>query len=399
MKLIQHFLLSFLLVGIAQTMFAQYEPAVFDYTNAYFNNGQALKAEANLMFSGPVSRKIERVEIGLYRAKGSEKRPLYTGIWKRNFGNMQENFNMPFNYKLKGDANYDWKVDFFREISKEEKEELRKSIYAATDNYLDQNFMINGHKVKMLNSIESVMSDLNAIVKESMTYYRNESEIVFPGFSDIIRRGMKSLMGRKLTNAESANFTDNDDVNKKQSARAELFQKRLSELKTVAHNEIDQVMNTHLLVRADSRKVVDYPTEHTKNELAVNIGYGAVYFSGDLQKLDYGRAPYAGLSFPLGNSALSGRFMSNSSISVGAFFNNFKDLNENTITGPIVGRPFYVGYGYRMFRFLRLNAGAAFLQSDANNNGINNLNTNSIAIRPYIGISAEIKLWMGLGNR
>lgn len=399
MKSIQHFLLSILFFGSSQILMAQYEPAVFDYTNAYFNNGQALKAESNLMFSGPISRKIERVEVSLFRAKASEKHPLYTGVWKRNFGNMQENFNMPFNYKLKGDANYDWKIDFFREISKEEKEELKQSIYGAVDNYLDQNFMISGRKVKMLNSTDAVMSDINAILKSALTFYRNESEVTFPGFSDIIRRGMQSLMGRRLSNAESANMTDNNDVNQKQSARAELFQKRLADLKAVAHNEIDQVMNTHLLVRADSRKVVDYPTEHTKNELAVNVGYGAVYFSGDLKTLDYGRAPYAGLSFPLGNSALSGRFMSNSSISVGAFFNNFKDKNDNTITGPIVGRPFYVGYGYRMFRFLRLNAGAAFLQADASKNGITNLNVNTIAIRPYIGISAEIKLWMGLGDK
>ena len=373
---------------------AQYETAVFDYQNSYFNNGQALKAEQNLMISGNISRKVERVEVSLYSAKGNHRKPLYVGSWKRAYGNTQETFNMPFNYKLKGDANYDVVVDYYRTIGKEEKDALRKSIYDAVDAYLTQSFATNGKTVKLINSMDAVMSDINTIVKDAFFYYRNDSEVVFPGFSDVVKRSISSMMGRKLKYGEAAAL--NDD---KQAARAELYQKRLTELQGVAHNEIDQVLNTELLIRSDSRQAADYPTEHTRNELSVNVGYGATYLSGNLNNLDYARAPYAGLSFPLGNGALSSRFWSNSSISVGAYFNNFKDKNDNTLTGPIFGRPYYAAYGYRMFRFLRLNAGATFLQSDAANNGIGNLNAKGIQVRPFIGISAEIRLWMGLGDR
>lgn len=396
---LRHFILTTILTLTVWAASAQYETVVFDYTNAYFNNGQALKAESNLMFSGAISRKVERVEISAFRAKGNEKRPLYTSVWKRNYGNVQETFNMPFNYKLRGDANYDWQIDFYRELSKEEKDELRASIFTAVDNYLDQNFSLEGKRVKLLNSLDAVMSDINAIAKESFTFYRNESEVIFPGFSDIVRRGLKTMTGRKLSNSEAANLDAENDESSRRARRAELFQRKMTDLKSVVHNEINQVLNTHLLVRSDSRRVVDYPTEHTKNELAINIGYGACYFSGNLSNLDYGRAPYAGMSFPLGNSALSNRFMSNSSISVGAFISNFKDQNDKTITGPIVGRPFYVAYGYRMFRFLRLNAGATFLQTDASNNGVGNINTNTLAVRPFIGLSAELRFWMGLGDK
>ncbi len=378
---------------------AQYETVTFDYQNAYFNNGQPIQAESNLMFTGPISKKIQRVEVSVYRAKGKSKNPLYLNAWKRNYGNYQEIFNLPFNYKLKGDASYDFSVDYFREVSKEEKDALRQSVYDAVDSYLSQNFSINGKRVTMLNSVDAVMSDINSIVSSSFFYYRNESEVLFPGFSDIVRKGMRSLTGRKLSNKEAANLGDNSGRSERVSLRADLFEKRLGELKKVAHNEIDQVINTNLLVRSDNREISDYPTKHTRNDLAINVGYGATYFDGNLNHLDYGRSTYIGLSFPLGNSALGGRFWSNSSISVGAFTNNFKDKDDNVITGPIFGRPYYVAYGYRMFRFLRINAGASFLQSDASKNGIGNINTNTIQIRPFIGLSAELRFWMGLGDR
>ena len=373
---------------------AQYEAAVFDYQNSYFNNGQPLKAEENLMISGNISRKVERVEVSLFAAKGKHRKPIYLGSWKRAYGNIQENFNMPFNYKLRGDANYDVVVDYYRPIVKEEKDELRKSVYAAVDAYLGQSFITNGKKIKLINSMDAVMSDVNTIVRDAFYYYRNDSEVLFPGFSDVVKRSISSMIGRRLKYGEAANLSDD-----KQTARAELYQKRLTELQGVAHNEIDQVLNTDLLIRSDSRQVADYPTEHTRGELAINVGYGATYLSGKFNDLDYARAPYAGLSFPLGNGALSNRFWSNSSISVGAYFNNFRDKDDNVLTGPIFGRPYYAAYGYRIFRFFRLNAGATFLQSDAANNGVGNLNAKGIQVRPFIGISAEIKLWLGLGDR
>lgn len=390
----------FLLVSLFTTTFAfgQYESVIFDYQNAYFNNGQPVQAESNLMFTGPISKKIERVEVSVFKAKGNTKKPIYSNAWKRSYGNSQELFNLPFNYKLKGDASYDFAVDYFRELSKEEKAELKQSVYEAVDNYLSQSFSINGRKVTMLNSVDAVMSDINSIVRESFYYYRNESEVVFPGFSDIVKKGLKSLVGRKLSNQEAANLGDNTDHSGRVALRASLFDKRMDELKNVAHNEIDQVINTRLLIRSDNRMVLDYPTEHTRNDIAINVGYGATYFNGDLKNLDYGRGTYLGLSFPLGNSALGGRFWSNSSISAGAFLNNFKDKNDNTVTGPIFGRPYYVAYGYRMFRFLRLNAGATFLQTDASNNGVGNINTNTLQIRPFIGLSAELRFWLGLGD-
>ena len=89
-------------------------------------------------------------------------------------------------------------------------------------------------------------------------------------------------------------------------------------------------------------------------------------------------------------------------MNVGVFINNFKDDSGVELTGPIFKRPYYVGLGYKVFRFVRVNAGATFLEdiSTAGVNGINDLTglEDRVVIRPMIGISAEIKLWTSLAE-
>ena len=92
--------------------------------------------------------------------------------------------------------------------------------------------------------------------------------------------------------------------------------------------------------------------------------------------------------------ALNSRFVSNSSISAGIFLNNVEDQFGKEVTGPLVGRPIYGAYGYRLFRMVRLNAGAAVLQKatiDAQQ-----LDINKIYLSPFVGVSLEINLWLGL---
>ncbi|MFN0201442.1 MAG: hypothetical protein ACKVTZ_07975 [Bacteroidia bacterium] len=379
---------------LGNSAFAQYESVLFDYQNATFNNGQALPAESDLLISGPISRKIQRVEVSVYRGKGAHRKPLYQNEWKRVLGNSQETFQMPFHYKLHGASEYDFSVDYFRKVTEEEKEDLRKSLHLALDSYIGQCFEQNGKKVKMLRSEAIIMNDLNQIMKDAMIYYRNESEIMFGGFSDIARRGLQNLSGRKLRRSEAAKLGDVTERSTKLEATANLYTERLGELKALLHNESDQLLNTDLLIRADERRVSDYPTKHTRNTIAINAGYGAAYFNGNSDKnIDYGRSPYVGLSFPLGKSAFSGSFLANSSISVGAFTNNMKDKGGNTVSGPIFGRPYYVAYGYRAFRFIRVNAGAAFLETRYADN------TKQFMVRPFVGVSAELSLWLGLGDK
>ncbi|SFF00208.1 hypothetical protein [Thermoflexibacter ruber] len=385
----------FLTISLA---FAQYEAVVFDYQHAYFNNGQPLKAESYLLFSGAIRSQVERVEISIFRARSKHEKPLYHNTWKRMYGNAEGTFSMTCNYKLRGNAEYDLVFDYFRPISDAEKDKLRTSLQEALDSYLQEAFTSSGRKVKLLISKKLVINDLNRIVEEGLADYRNDSETTFKGFSDILKRALKNLSGRRLRDSEAAHLND-DNSNRKENkmeGRAKLYENRLGDVKKLAYKELEQVLGTHLLIKEDTRSVSDYPTTSTIHVLSVNAGYGAVYLEGDTQDLTYATSPYIGLSFPLGNSAFSSRFWTNSAISLGTFTNNFKDANGNEISGPIFGRPYYLGYGYRLFRFVRFNAGAVFLEDKLPSS---TSFLNSVQIKPFVGISAEINLWLGLGDK
>ncbi|MCU0390580.1 MAG: hypothetical protein MUE81_05645 [Thermoflexibacter sp.] len=377
---------------------AQYEAVVFDYQHAYFNNGQPLKAESYLLFSGAIRSQVERVEIAIYKARTKHEKPLYNNIWKRMYGNVEGTFSMTCNYKLRGNTEYDIVFDYFRSLTDIEKEKLKTSIQEALDSYLQEAFYSSGRKIKLLVSKKLVINDLNKIVNSALENYRNDNEVVFQGFSDIIKRSLKNLSGRRLRDSEAAHLND-DNSNRKENkmeGRAKLYEKRLDDIKKLTIKEVEQVLNTHLLIKDDTRHVSDYPTTSTIHLLSVNAGYGAVYLEGNTQDIAYAASPYVGLSFPLGNSAFSSRFWTNSAISIGGFVNNFRDKNGNDISGPIFGRPYYLGYGYRLFRFVRFNAGAVFLEDKLPSSATL---LNAVQIKPFVGISAEINLWLGLGDK
>ncbi len=106
------------------------------YQNAYFNNGQPLKSESDLLVSGAIPKEIQRVEILIYNNKEKDRKPLYKNVWKRSFGNVQENFQIPVTYPLRGNSEYDIVLDYYRDVTEEEKKELKKVLYQLLDKYV-----------------------------------------------------------------------------------------------------------------------------------------------------------------------------------------------------------------------------------------------------------------------
>jgi hypothetical protein len=85
--------------------------------------------------------------------------------------------------------------------------------------------------------------------------------------------------------------------------------------------------------------------------------------------------------------------MNNLSISSGVFISgNMENALNERISGPI-DRPIYVGLGYNFFRVIRLNAGGTFITTEK----LSGSNVNSF--QPFVGLSAEFNLWLGIGKK
>lgn len=373
--------------------FAQYKAVNFDYEKNYFNQGQALPAEDYFMVSGAVNSGIDLVRVEVHRGgKVAKDKPLYVSTWKRSFANTGQTFELPMNYKLRGNSEYDFVLQTYRKATATEKDNLKQILNSSLDAYVDGIISIERRRLAIDKPAGAMVSDMNDIVRSGTQFYVNKINFEFPGFSDIIKNKIKQIKDAKLRKG-LFNFSKKEAENRRE-ARRMYGEKLIGELKTALHTELEQLVNTEMMVLSDQKEIADYPTEKTRHVLAVNAGYGGVYFSGGFNDLAYDSAPYVGLSFPLGKAAMSKPFWRNTSISAGAFLSNFTDEFGNEVTGPIFGRPYYVGLGYRVFQFVRINAGATFLENSTNTN----LDISNISVKPFVGVSAELNLWMGLGN-
>lgn len=363
-------------------LLGQYESVMFDYELAYFNNGQALPAESYLMLSGEMNAQVKRVEVEIFRGKSDlEKRPLYVSVWKRTAQHDGAAFRLPLNYLLKGSSQYSFRFSYFEPILPEEQQALAETLNGMLDTYLANVITHNGKEVRVQPGAKKIQSILNTIVMDGLFFYRSTNETAFPGFSDLSKELIQQLDGAKVGSADYAS--------------------KLADLQQLVKEELAQSLNQDWLVRTDVREVRDYPTDKIMNTLAINAGYGGVYLEGDESNFSYGTSPYVGISLPLANSALAAGFWQNTSLSVGVFTNNFVQ-DDIEFSGPIFGRPYYVGLGYNIFRFVRINAGVTALEkrdSSSAGSGTISLDVDAISLRPFVGISAEINLWAGLNQR
>lgn len=385
--------LPLLILGVNVCVLAQYKTVIFDYEKNYFNQGQSLPAENYFMVTGQSPQNVELVQVEVFRPRRVHKTPLYVGTWKRSFSNVSQTYEVPMNYKLRGNDEYDVTINTYRRASGVEKENLRQILNASLDAYIDGVISVERRRLSLEKPAGIMVKDLNDIVDRGTVLYTNKISFEFPGFSDIVKNKIKQLQNAKLRKG-IFNFSK-EEYGKRRDARRMYSEKLIGELKAAIHTELEQNLNAELLVLSDTKEIRDYATEKTMHTLAINAGYGGVYFAGGLNDLSYDHAPYVGLSFPLGRSAFS-PFWSNTSLSVGAFLNNMKDQDDNEVTGPIFGRPYYIGLGYKAFQFIRINAGATFLETKQSDF---NIDLNRVRVKPFIGISGEINLWMGLGRK
>ena len=385
MKKFVSFLVAFIL---SMPVFGQYETVIYDYEKNYFNQGQPLPAESYFMLNAPVRPDVQLLEFEIHRPGKSRFAPLYQTSWKRSFSNNSSNVELPVNFQLHGNDEYDLVIKTYRRVSDVERENLKKSLFMTTDAYVKSVLESGNRKAFISKPTGQILNDLNDIIKQGTSYYRNKIDLEFTGFSDIINNKLRQINEIKKTRRVFGKRVKGETEEK-------MLNYQVAELIDATHVELEQFLNTELLVLEDTKRILEYKTEKTRSYISLNAGYGGAYFDGDYNDLNYGAAPYLGISVPFGKASFSKTFWSNSSLSFGAFIKNFEDKEDKTVTGPIFKRPVYLAYGYKIFRFIRLNAGATLVEFEKLNASDK---FGQVRVKPFVGISAEINFWMGLGR-
>jgi hypothetical protein len=385
-----------LLVGTTNILFGQFTTVSFDLEKNYFNEGQVLPAEKPLMFTGQLPQGVDLVEIRIFPSKSQkDKALLYFASWK-DYDNQQNNsFSLAVNYRLRASEKYDFHLSFFENLDKTETNKLAEQISLLIHAYLEANINLDEDKINLAKSTKKMTEEMNAIIQSVMADYRSRDDAGISELSGTVR-----LM---LEKAESVRFEKMPADSTRMivaEERENRLQKEIADIQNSIELELEQLLEKNWSRLVFNRIVDDYPTEDKQGALSVNIGYGGVYLSGNVDEFSYGTSPYLGLSVPLSNSALAPKFFRNASITMGVFLQNFEDADGNTVSGILVNRPLYLGLDYKLFEFVRLNAGAAFLERTTLQpvvNGDPEEKTN-LFVRPFIGVSARIDLSIQFGK-
>lgn len=379
------------LVLLMTVSYGQYATVVFEPERNTLNEGMPLPAETRWMLTGPIGDRMHIVESRVYD-RADMKKLLYTSRWERTEWNADRRFLVPMDLKLSGNDEYTIVLEFFEPVPDEVTQLVSKELQNYLASYIDESFEVGNKRARLLKPVGEVMEDMALIMRKGTENYRSRLAQPFTGFSQLVEDKLRKINETSLTMSRFS--IKSSEAAEKREQRITFARGQMDAVKQIVEHEVSSYFQRELMILRDRAVLADQQTEKVKHIVALNLGYGGIYNSGSLDDLSYTDAPYLGVSFPLGRSLMTSKFMSNSSISAGLFLSNVKDELGNEVTGPLIGRPLYAAYGYRVFRLLRVNAGATMLQKVTEQQ--NGVDLNQVYLSPFIGLSLEINFWLGL---
>lgn len=361
-------LLLFLISPIL--LIAQYKTVNLNFEDAYIGDNNPLPAETNILFTGAIPSYIDRIELNLLHSNGKPK-PLHTSVWQRPLDNKEKTYSLPVNYKFRSSSSYDIEVRYFQTLSDAQRQQVIQTLNERLKLFLETQLTQNQKMIEWEEKPKRLLEDMNAMLRSDLQNYRTGTAAPRILLSDLVALQMEKM--EKIRTRDSTSVV--------RMADEQVL------LRQLLKDELNRMLPAPIYKVADARYLEDCPTESKKGALAVNAGYGGVYFTGEPgEDLDYDTAPFVGFSFPLGNSAFAPRFFSNTYLGFGVFLQDFENSEKQELTGPITGLPIYASLDHKLFQFIYLNIGATLLEENTTSD------RQALFVRPFIGLSAKVNL-------
>lgn len=379
-------LLCFLLLGLCPFLAdAQIKTVAYATTSNQINGGMPLPAEEIFYLQGSIPSSIRLVTLDVYRSRRTES-SAYTYRWKAPYLVDATQFELFVTNPLRSNERYHLRFQYYERAGAEDLQSLKTAISKNLEAYIRANYEVSRRGIQALSNPRVMMSQLNEIVSQGLANYAHPLDQEFAGFSDVVRQKIEQTNNLRLRNARFNVLRNRDDASRDEALYANQL---VTELVDLATAEAEQYLRANLLMLVDIREIDSYPTEKRQFYLPVNVGYGGIYFGGGFNSLDYGTSPFVGVSLPLGRRAFT-KFLGNASLSTGVFTSNMSNSEGTVVSGPLIGRPLYVGLGYTLFRIVRFNAGAALTSSEVGSS------LENVSIYPFVGFSMEFNIWIGM---
>lgn len=382
------FTLLLLTIISVEHSYSQIQHINFDVINNELNERNPVPSEEPFYIQGPLPTNIEYVKVRVFRSgRSPESGNEYA--WRSAFDFNVAQYELFVSEPLRSNERYDFEFHYYQKAEEEQMEEVKEAINNSLESYIRANLEVTRRGIRSFNSDQTMINQMNTIVEEGLVDYRHFLGRDFRGFSDVVRQ---KLAQRNQLRLNRARFNILGRA-RQDDERAVYALNYIDELVATVQQETDQYLGRSLMALADIRTVQGYPTERKPSTLPLNFGYGAFGISRNLPNTEYFNGPYVGISLPLGNRVFT-KFLGNASFSTGVFLQNFDTTQGDRISGPYIGLPIYAGLGYKIFRVFRINAGAVFVNFE----DIDAATTTNY-IQPFVGVSLELNLWLGINDR
>ncbi|MEO6315282.1 MAG: hypothetical protein ABIU63_08555 [Chitinophagaceae bacterium] len=384
---------SFLLISLVVQ--SQKKTILIEPVKRKINQDALLPAQTyvNLQIPTATATAIIEVNISHGRKMGSSPEKI---AWVRPVSYSGDFAELPIDMKFKSNSNYSFEVTLYNYMNATQKLRLRSLLLGYINSYLDAIVSTGNEKINLLQKNDQIMKDLNEIVSNGLRDYKNFRNKQFQGFSGIVKLKLQQVSAAKLSDAShNLGKEASDSIMTDEKMKNAYTQKLILETKNVVNAELNNYLDDDFVELYDHFIVANQYTEKTQTVLPLFIGYGAVYFGGNVHDLDYDTKPYAGFSIPLGKG--DGKYFSRTTFIMGVFINNFKNAADSTITGPLVDRPIFAGLGFRLYDFINFNAGMVATSTTKQN--LANIKTEDIKLRPFIGLNFQFNLWLGVNKK
>ena len=360
----------------ASALIAQRATVPYDFARNAFGDFEDLPSETNLLITGALPPRVELVEVAVFEEEidddTEEDDVLYLGQYTASGTVGAREFAVPINFPLYPGEDYTFRISYFTTTDSATRADLYRQIRRTLESYLNLNYTVDDGAIELGQSPRRLRRELDQIAQQSMRRYRITSPLSFDGFSDVVLQQIRQLDGAPVEQGAP-----------------------LRNLMQLLDGELRSMLNQDMVMLRTQRVVTDVQTEPKPGYFSIVAGYGAAYYDGDLDDLDYGDGAFVGLGFPFSVTKVAPRVLRNAEFSVGVFVDDF-EIDGRDFTGPIVNRPIFAGLDYKLFQFVRFNAGAVFLEEDDGNEDMfDNLDTR-VRVRPFIGLSAKLNRTLSL---
>jgi len=387
--------LCIIMLIVLTTAMAQRKTVVIDPDSRKMNQGNLLPAQTYFDLQIPVSDEIGIIQVEIHKGRTNNNLIEKTS-WSRPINFRSNLAEIPVDIKLKSNSNYTFDLVIYAMLSDSDRVHLKDVIDQNIVNYLNAAFEANTKEITNARNVDQSLADLNLIVQKNLRDYKSLRDREFEGFSDIVKLKLKQVNNARLSNAGyNVQTNASDSLATDTQIKADYAGNLMGELQDIILSEVNNYLDMDFVKLYDKLVIRNQVTERTQTVLPLFVGYGGVYLNGNLDNLEYDSQPYAGFSIPFGRG--HGAWFSRTSFVLGVFINNFKDADNNTITGPVIDRPLFAGLGFRIYDFIHFNAGVVATSIEKQN--LSNIKTEQIDLKPFIGINAQFNLWLGLNKK